>query len=334
MGAAPLVAPPTPAPVVTATPRLVTPPPVATRAPQAGQPAVVVYPFTTPSDIDPKTGAAIAQVYEQVLTQSGGLKVLDTPSDIKREDFAKYAHAKGADYFISGYLQPIGNGAAIVAQIYDVNGDISVYSATTQIQSMQDVASQALTARDLILRAAGIDRPEINEGPANSPTPSATNGASESLNALLGGIFKPKAKSSAKPGATATPTPEPKPSRGSILAPLTGSVTAKILGDANYVLYRALDTHYKVTQTGSPVTDPAHQADGICGPNRNNVIVGGVLNAQHIGGFRAHDHYTFTLNVYACFGALLATYTADDDDYKKAIASAVQSYITDHPDNS
>lgn len=323
----------TPAPVLTPAPRFFTPPPGATRAPsQASVPTVVVYPFTTPADVDPRTGAAIAQIYAQVLQQSGGLKILDLPDQIKREDYTKYAHAKGADYYISGYLQPIGESAAIVWQIYDVTGDISVYSSTTEIANVQDVASQGLNARDIIMRAAGIDRPEIATEPHNTPTPTATNGASESLSSLFS-VFHGKGKGGTpKPGST--PTPEPKPDRATIVAHLTGNASATALDRGTDALFRALSPHYTTTLARVPVTDPVHQADSVCGAQRNTVINASTLSDQHIGGFHAHEHYTFKLTVYTCFGAVLATYTTDDDDYVKAITSAVDSYVTDHPDNS
>jgi hypothetical protein len=316
-------------------PPLITPTPVPTRAPgAAGQPVVVVYPFNVPSDVNPQTGAAIAQIYAQVLSQSGGLTVLAIPDQIKREDYGKYAHAKGADYYISGYLQPIGDSAAIVAQIYDVTGEISVYSTTTQVTSVQDIASQGLTARTVILRAAGLDQPELAVGAANTPTPSATNGASTSLNNVLGGIFHGKSKGSPKPGASHSPTPPPKPARATIVAHVSGTVPANVLATSTNELYTALNKTFTTSLTAAAFTDPAHQADGICGTNRNNVIASGVLGAQHIGGLHAHEHYTFTLNVYTCFGGVLATYTNDDNDYKKAIDAAVESYVTDHPDNN
>ena len=116
---------------------------------------MLVYPYEAPSDLDPRYGGAIAQIFAQVITQTGGVKVLAIPKDIQRVDYQKYARVQHADYYISGYIQPIGQTAAIVTQVVDVNSDISRWSATTNISDVNDVASQALTAREVILQVFG-----------------------------------------------------------------------------------------------------------------------------------------------------------------------------------
>lgn len=300
--------------------------------PAPNTPVVLIYPFEAPPDLDQKYGMAIAQIYAQVMAQTGGVTVLQIPTAIKREDYGKFAHVQHADYYVSGYIQPIGAGAAIVTQVVDVVSDISVYSATTNISDVQDIGSQALTARTVILQAAGLDRPELNAGPADTPTPSSTAGASVPITDVLSGLFKGKPKV-AKAGAAQTPTPA-KPSRGVLIVRPAGNAGAKALGEGGDDLYRALDTHFRTTMTTAAATDLAKSADSICGAHRDNTVVSGVLNVAHVGGFRPHDSYTFTLNVYACFGALLYTNTQTNDNYARAIHDAVEAYYTDHPENN
>jgi hypothetical protein len=298
-------------------------------------PVVLIYPFEAPSDLDPRYGGAIAQIYSQVLNQTGGVKVLAIPAGIKREDYDKFAHVQHAEYYVSGYIQPIGAGAAIVAQVVDVENDISVYSATTQISDVNDVASQALTARTVILQAAGIDRPEINTGPAQSPTPSSTSGASVPITNVLTDLFKGKGKNVSKAVPTIAPTGPPKPSRGVIVTKIVGSAQAKDLSAGTDDLYRSLDTHFKTSLSAVAATSNVGSiADSLCGQNRDNTIASGTLNVQHVGGFRPHDSYTFTLNVYACFGAKLYSTSSTNDNYPRAIHDAVESYFGDHPENN
>ena len=57
-------------------------------------PVVLIYPFEAPSDLDPRYGGAIAQIYAQVMTQTGGVTVLAIPTNIKREDYDKYARVQ------------------------------------------------------------------------------------------------------------------------------------------------------------------------------------------------------------------------------------------------
>jgi TolB-like protein len=304
--------------------------PSATPAFGPTQPVVLIYPFEAPSDMDPRYGTAVAQIFAQVMSQTGGVTVLAIPSGIKREDYQKFAHVEHADYYISGYIQPIGQGAAIVAQVVDVTSEISVYSATAQVTDVQDIGSQALTARSVILQAAGVDRPELNAGPATSPTPENSNGSSVPISNVLSDLFKGK-----KNSPTPAPTPTPlKPPRGVLVVRLTGTAPADVLGIASDDLYRAMNAHYTTTMSSVTSTDPAKVADSVCGVHRNNTIASGVLNVTHVGGFRAHDTYSFTLNVYACFGALLYTDTETSDNYRTAIKSAVEKYNGDHPENN
>jgi hypothetical protein len=298
-------------------------------------PVVMIFQFETPSDLDPKYGNAIANIYAQVLTQSGGVTVLAIPPVIKREDYQTYAHIHHADYYISGYIQPIGNTAAIVSQVVDVNTDISVYNTTTQVTDVQDIGSQALNALSVIRQAAGVDRPQIADEATAAPEPTASAGASYQISSLVGDLFKGKGGGGKTKGGAPTPTPAPpKPDRGVIVAHLLGNAAPNALQAATNALYVAMNAHYKTSLTGVATKNLANQADSICGSNRDNTVASGVLNVQHLGGFRPHDSYTFTFNIYACFGAVLYTTQATNDDYYKAIHSAVESYYEDHPENN
>lgn len=317
-----------------------TPKPAPTPSPTAtpvfvGKPIVMIFPFETPSDLDPKYGNAIANIYAQVMAQSNEVTVLAIPPVIKREDYQTYAHIHHADYYVSGYIQPIGSGAAIVAQVVDVSSDISVYSATTQVTDVQDIGSQALSALEVIRQAAGIDRPQIETADATpQPQPSATSGASYQLSSIVGDLFKGKGTPKGKgPVPTATPQP-PKPDRAVIVAQLLGNAAAPTLKAGTTDLYFGMNAHYKTKMAGVATQNLANQADSICGADRNNTIASGILNVQHVGGLRPHESYTFTFNVYACFGAVLYTTQETNDDYNKAIKDAVELYYTAHPQNN
>ncbi len=309
--------------------------PLSPSTPAAATPTVVVYPFQTPSDVDVRTGQAIAQIYSQVMAQAGGLNVLPIPQKIKQEDWAKYAHSQRADYYVSGYVQPIGSGAAIVARVVDSNTDIAVYSATTQIQSVPDIASQALTARTVVLQAAGVDRPDVVREGKSTPAPAASGqGASYNVTSVLsqlGSVFKHGAKSVA---AAPTPAPVAKPPMAVIVARLSGDAPSSDISVATDDLFRAMNAFYKTSMTHATSSNFPKQADSICGANRQNTIASGVLNASHVGGLHPHDSYTFTLNVYTCFGAVLYTNTQTDDDKRKAVQDAVAAYVKDHPQNT
>ena len=323
----------TPVPRSTATPATTLAAPTAQPTFLSGsKPVLLIYPFDAPSDMDPRTGTAIANIFAQVIVQTGGIEVLEIPTGIKREDYQKYAHVQHADYYISGYVQPIGQGAAIVTQVVDVASDISVYSTTTQITDAPDVATQALNARTIILEAAGVTRPQVSEQGAATANPQATATAGTSLpiSSVLADLFKGKPHP-----ATPAPTPTPsKPLRGILLVHLIGNSDAKTLDTATGDLYRSMSTYYSVAMSRTVTSDPSKVADAICGQNRDNTIASGRLDVQHVGGFRPHDSYTFTLELYACFGPILYTNTQTNNNFAQAIKDAVDAYYADHPDNT
>jgi TolB-like protein len=301
--------------------------------PVPGAPAVIIFPFETPSDLDPKYGTAVANIYATVLSQTGGITVLAIPPVIKREDYQTYARIHKADYYISGFIQPIGGNAAIVSQVVDVSSDISVYSATTQAANVNDIGSQALNARQVIMEASGIDRPQLQSATTTDATPqpqSSASGASIGISSIVSDLFK--GKGHAQPAPAKTPL-VPKPSRGVIVARLLGSAVPRLLHNGSDELFRAMDQHFKTSFATVPTQNLANQADSICGSNRDNTIASGLLDATHVGGFRPHDSYTFTLNVYACFGAVMYTVAETNDDYNAAIEDAVAAYYASHPNN-
>lgn len=325
--------------LVAATPRpLATPPPVVPTAaptlPGTIVPVVLVYPYDAPSDLDPRYGTAVANIFAQVITQTGGVKVLAIPSNIKRVDYQKYAAVQHADYYISGYIQPIGQSASIVTQVVDVKNDIAGYSATTDINDVNDVASQALTAREYVLQASGVDRPEISTAGAATPEASPTSGASTSLTNVLGDLFHGKSKPKTTTVAAAPSATPSKPVRGALVVHVTGDAQPNVLTDATGTLYRGMNVYYTTTMSSVATGDVSKSANTICGASRDNTIATGTLNVQHVGGMHAHDSYTFILNVYACYGAVLYTTTETDNNYTKAVLDAVDAYHSDHPENN
>ncbi|HEY1975664.1 MAG TPA: hypothetical protein VGG89_03895 [Candidatus Baltobacteraceae bacterium] len=310
-----------------------TPSPAASAAPKPGfgqTPTVLVFPFETQSGADPKIGAAISQILSQGMAQAGGLTVLPIPQNVARADYQTYAREQHAEFYISGYVTPIGETASVVEQLVGVNDGIVLFSQTAQVNSVADVASQSLQARSFIIAYANRNTQNIASTTANTPAPAVTNGAQVKLggiSAIVDSVFHRR--------GAATPTPIPasaKPARGVIIAPLApnGNVPAADLTNATNELYFAMSRRFNASIT--PVkSSVATSADSICGTRRNNTIAGGTL-AENI---QKHGHeVVFTLSVYTCFGAVLDTQIGKGDNIKAAIDKAVTAYTTAHPDNS
>src|SRR5580704_5488511 len=254
-----------------------TPPPPPTTPPAAaGQmPVVMIYPFEVQTGADPKLGIAIAQILAQEMTAAGGISVPPVPQKVKRADFLEQAHAAHADFYISGYVTPVGDSAAVVEQVVSVESGVILFSQTAQVSSVADVASQSLLARSQILAFVGRETQNVGTQTANTPAPTSSNGAQvpiSGISNIVDSVFKHKG------AALPSPSPVVKPSRGIIIAPVTASgyVTPAELANALRELYLALD-HRFVTQMTAVTSPAAQSADAICGPNRNNTIAAGTL---------------------------------------------------------
>lgn len=335
MGAAPPAgqqSSPTPRPIVTAAPVL----PGATAAPKAAYaPNVVVYPFDQTGQMDPTVGRSIAQIFSQVFSEAGNLTVQPVPVNAKRADFLTNARTSKADFYVSGYVTPIGNGAAIVEQVVKVSSGVIIYSQTQTVYSVPDATSLALGTHNVILQAAGVNievTPQPRATTASGAESSTANGAQVNLGGL-GGVLQNIFHGRGKPTtggavATAQATPVSRPSRGVIVAKVVGA--SPDASNATSDLARRLAVNYNVTQATVASSALPGAADSICASNRNNTIASGTLDAST--GRRGSA--TFTLKIYTCFGSVLFTTTQQHADWHKAIDAAVEEYVKASPGNS
>jgi hypothetical protein len=294
-------------------------------------PVVLIYPFDSVGGLDAKVGTQLASIFSKEFTQGGHVKLLPTPSNVARADYLTTAQRDHADYYVSGYATPIGDGLSVVMQVVSVSGGgVIVFSQTSQLYGVNDAQSLALTAHDAILQLAGVNvSVNTTESSSSAPSPQPTkNGASFNLNNLFG-------HHGSQVSRTATPQPTTKPARGIIFVDVRGSgVPNGDLTRASSLLYRDLAAHFTVSTDGPVAGDLSAAATGICGTNRDNTIATGTLAEQHLGGIRPRTKSAFTLQIWTCFGDVLYTTTKTDFDVAKAISTAVNDYITDHPDNS
>ena len=182
-----------------------TPEPVATPAAIEQMPVVLVYPFDVQTGADPRIGMAIAQILAQEMVAAGGITVPPVPQGVKRADFLENARTAQADFYISGYVTPVGDSAAVVEQVVSVESGVILFSQTAQVSSVADVASQSLLARSQILAFVGRGTQSVQTQPANTPAPSSTNGAQvpiQGLGSIVNSVFKHK-------GGAARPSPSP-----------------------------------------------------------------------------------------------------------------------------
>ncbi|MEO6835017.1 MAG: hypothetical protein ABI231_03805 [Candidatus Tumulicola sp.] len=315
----------TPAPKISPTPAVE---PSSSSA--AATASVLIYPFDVQTGVDPKIGTAIAEILAQEMTAAGGLSVMAVPQGVKRPDFLRNAHEQNADFYISGYVTPVGDAAAVVEQVVSVSSGVILFSQTAQVQSVADVASQSLQARAQILAVVGRTTQNIQAQSANTPEPTSTNGAKMQIRGLgniVDSVFHRKG------GPTPSPAPVVKPDRGVIVAPVTasGSATPSDVTNATSELFFAMQRHYNVQVTAA-TSSVAQSADAICGSKRNNTVATGTLAETF--PHRGRPEVVFTLSIYTCFGAVLDRAVGKGVSFKAAVDAAVTTYAAGHPDNS
>ncbi len=311
------------------------PPPTPVPALEGRNPSVIVYPFDVQTGADPKIGIAIAQILGQEMVAAGGVTVPAVPQGVKRADFLKYAHDANADFYISGYVTPVGDSAAVVEQVVSVESGVILFSQTAQVSSVADVASQSLLARSQILAFLGRGTQNVQTQSTNTPAPTSSNGAQMPLRgiaSIVDSVFKHGH------GSSRTPPPGPitKPSRGVIVTAVgaRGYVAPADLTNATHELYFALNRAFTAQMSSASVApaDVARYADQICGADRNNTIASGTLAVA--AASHGKQDVTFDLAVYTCFGAPLEHEAGKGSSIKSAVDAAVAAYATAHPDNS
>lgn len=319
---------PRPSPAPAASPSMSPPAPPAPSLNQS--PVILIYPFEVQTGADPKIGIAIGQILAQEMAAAGGLEVLAIPQGVKRANFLDYARTQKADFYVSGYVTPVGETAAVVEQVVSVDSGVILFSQTAQVSSVADVASQSLLARTQILAFTGRGTQNVQPEASNTPAPSSTNGAKvpiSGISNIVDSVFKHKGSSRGP-----SPAPTTKPSRGVIVAPVTAAtaMTSTDLASATHELYFAMNRFFNAQLTGV-TSAPAQSTDLICGSNRDNTVAAGTLQAARVHN---HTQVTFDLTMYTCFGAPLDHQVGKGVSYKAAVDAAVSAYVTAHPDNS
>lgn len=318
---------PTPAPSPKPTPSKA---PSTTPAATKALPLVVIFPFDASSDIKAGTGQAAAQLFMQQMNADGGIDTIEAPGTVKRADYLTYARSVNANYYVAGYMTPLGSGVSLVEQVVSTRSGTIVYGQTAQIESFQDATAQATMIHDgvVALEKSLSDAYSSASAQATS-TPQPTSNQANLTQGIAGlaGLFKHKGKETPSPVAV-------KPAKGILVAHIGGTLPADDLSKGTGELYSALNTHYNVRMTNALAQNISRQADGICGADRNNTIATGTASAQvtrHGLGSRAE--YTFVLQVYTCFGAKLAEHTGTGGSLATAVRTAVESYVSSHPQN-
>ncbi len=174
-------------------------------------PIVIVYPLTLTGGTNPEAGANLAVLMSTKMASGGGVNVIPYPPGTERSDFLSAARRANADYYVTGYLTPLGTDVSMLAQVVSCYSGTVIYSTTTMVRTYAEAASQADILREAILRHAGRGQSLEQPPPTSTPAPSAS-AKQEGLTNLTSGLFHHKK-------AAPSPSPSPTPSTTPVAAP-------------------------------------------------------------------------------------------------------------------
>jgi hypothetical protein len=311
-----------------------TPTPAATATPQAVHlPMVVVYAFDTSTDLKPDVGQRAAQLFVQQMNAAGGIDTIAAPPTTKRSDYLTYARNLNADYYVSGYMTPLGEGVSLVEQVVSTQSGTITYGATAQIASFEDATSQAITIHDAIEareRSLADAYKSANAESTATPAPKENQADLKRGFSDIVGLFHRGGKATPTPSAAAA-----KPPKGIFVVHVNGRLPQNDLNKATGELFAALNTHYTVHMSNAPAQNLKSEADGICGTDRNNTIAVGTASAESTRhGLGSRTEWTFVLSIYTCWGAKLAEHTAKAGSLPNAVSQAVAEFTQANPQNA
>ncbi len=196
------------------------------------QPVVVVYPFaSSTSSIDREASSRLATIIATGVANTHRVRVLPATPGTERKDYLTAARAVGADYYVSGFITPLGSGVSIVEQVVSAQTGIVLFSNSAQLDTYADAAGQGDTIGNFVFSHANRGMASI-QAPPPAPAPTATS-VGEAAQAKLGSLFKgKKGKATAAPKATAEPKPSAAATAGATRAPLVTPPTAPALAVA------------------------------------------------------------------------------------------------------
>jgi hypothetical protein len=169
-------------------------------------PVVVVYPFTVSGNTtDPQAGGNVAVLLSTRLQSLGGITVKPYTPGTQRAGFLTAAVAQNADYYVTGFLTPIGSDVSLVTQVVSTYGGTVIWSNTATIRTYEDALGQADGLRTAILNHADRGLASIAEAPAATPAPNSSDAAGVNLTRAFGRHRRTPATSASPAPATSAP---------------------------------------------------------------------------------------------------------------------------------
>lgn len=278
-------------------------------------PIVVIYPITSTGGIDRDAGGNLALLIATKLTELGGVAVKPSIPGTTRPQFLENAVAVGADYYVTGFLTPIGTDSSLITQVVSTHSGSVVFSTTSVVKTYSDAVAQVDTIRVAILRHAGrglaaLDAPP--PAPSASPASVANGGAVDIGRALR----KRRRGKDAVPAASPTPPeiaarPTPAPVNERLLFALAGNLDpAQTVTATRAIVDGLARVRRPVAVLGVALGDNLKHAAAICAGNAGTHELDAATFLVSAGDTDA-ARIQLDLAAYDCAGKLVASSRAN-----------------------
>ncbi len=173
-------------------------------------PTVVVYPLQASAALDRDTNLHIVTALANEIAMDGRVRVVPADPDAQRADYLSAAKKVGAQFYVTGFITPLGDGASIIEQVVSTTSGTIVFSNSGQVGNISDVTAQGDILRSAILeRASRTSYGSFSTGASGGPTPEPPHPTTtEPPEANIGGLFHHR---KAAPKPTPSPSPSPAP---------------------------------------------------------------------------------------------------------------------------
>lgn len=176
----------------------------------ANAPSLVVFTLVPSGTVTIESTARIAAAIGIRVETGGGIAVKSAPPDVKQADYLSVARQLGVDYYVTGFVGPLGGGFSAALQLVATSSGIPVWTGTTTLSGTDDVEDIA-DAVATVIRNRSIAYAAI---PLRTPEPAAT--PAPPREALPAPVALAPGGTAAAPAATAPPGPPIDPNAPSV----------------------------------------------------------------------------------------------------------------------
>jgi hypothetical protein len=271
-------------------------------------PTVIVYPLeASSSSLNREDSARIASTLATQIALGGAVKVVPPRAGVERANYLADARSVGANYYVTGFVTPLGNGASVVEQVVSTISGTLVFSVTNYITSLDDIANQGDQLRAGILERGNraLQAFQAPPPPDQTPAPEPSNGTETSINKIFGH----------KKGAATVAEMPPKDATIGILT-IGGSADS----DSRTAAAKAIAAAFEHSGRHAVIVNADAPSDSVCASNKTTSLVAAWLDTP------ANANAALRMIAYDCSGKI-----AYDHTFKEPLAgvsdAAVNAYL-------